>query len=577
MKRNPVLARRRGPSLSLRAGFAGFAAIVAGTMVAGAATVYRDDFESAALNSFWSRWESSGSITFPATTRAHSGGQSVRLNSTSTSSNKNIELFHNFNAPVYGRASVWVYDSGADEFSANYLGFFFRNHQAGTAAGIFTQDYDLGLSNGGGYYYGAPGNESVLTAIDRTKSWHQFTIVAASDVLRLEVDGTTIYQGPGGSKFDQVTMEIHGPNWRPAWSVEFDDFEWAELPDCGPLQFADDFEGSTLGSFWSRSENSGFITFPAATRAHSGRQSVQLSSTVTAGNKNIELTHSFGGTIYGRASVWVYDSGADELSANYLGFFFRNRQAQTAAGLFTQDYDLGPGNGGHYYFGAPGNPSVNTAIDRTKAWHQLTLVSTPDALRLEVDSTPVYSASSGMPFDSVVLEIHGPNWRPAWSVQFDDFEFAELAAPIVCTQPASLTVSPGAEATFSILAGGSGALTYQWRLNGANLPGETNQVLHLNSVGNPHAGQYSVRVANALGTTDSLPATLTVFGMEMLPGITIAGPLNAKYRIDYAENLAANPPWTELTSVTLTSSPQRFVDWTATGKTRRFYRATAIP
>jgi hypothetical protein len=41
-----------------------------------------------------------------------------------------------------------------------------------------------------------------------------------------------------------------------------------------------------------------------------------------------------------------------------------------------------------------------------------------------------------------------------------------LAAPSIGTQPQNTTVSPGAPATFSVVASGGSPLTYQWQRNG---------------------------------------------------------------------------------------------------------------
>jgi len=49
----------------------------------------------------------------------------------------------------------------------------------------------------------------------------------------------------------------------------------------------------------------------------------------------------------------------------------------------------------------------------------------------------------------------------------------DFVAPSVTTQPANATVTAGATATFSIVAGANPAPTYQWKKNGTNIPGAT--------------------------------------------------------------------------------------------------------
>ena len=85
-----------------------------------------------------------------------------------------------------------------------------------------------------------------------------------------------------------------------------------------------------------------------------------------------------------------------------------------------------------------------------------------------------------------------------------------LGPPQITAQPQSLTVTNGATATFSVAASGAPPLLYQWRVNGNDLTGETNATLIIPGTQPASAGSYSVRVSNAVGAQDSLPATLTV-------------------------------------------------------------------
>ncbi len=83
-------------------------------------------------------------------------------------------------------------------------------------------------------------------------------------------------------------------------------------------------------------------------------------------------------------------------------------------------------------------------------------------------------------------------------------------APAIASQPRSITVDAGAQAAFSVVAGGSPPLFYQWRKGGAPLLGQTNAVLILNNVSNTDAGVYSVVVSNAINSVTSSNATLAV-------------------------------------------------------------------
>jgi hypothetical protein len=88
----------------------------------------------------------------------------------------------------------------------------------------------------------------------------------------------------------------------------------------------------------------------------------------------------------------------------------------------------------------------------------------------------------------------------------------ELApvAPTITTQPQNQSVSVGADVTFTVVAGGTAPLSYQWRFNGANLAGATSTTLTLTAVTTNQAGDYTCFVANSVGSVTSAGATLTV-------------------------------------------------------------------
>jgi len=87
---------------------------------------------------------------------------------------------------------------------------------------------------------------------------------------------------------------------------------------------------------------------------------------------------------------------------------------------------------------------------------------------------------------------------------------------IFVSQPGSRTNDPGTTATFSVLAGSSAPLSYQWRKDGAPLvdggkiAGSGTALLTLTNVLGADAGGYSVVVSNGFGSLTSAVATLVV-------------------------------------------------------------------
>ncbi len=87
------------------------------------------------------------------------------------------------------------------------------------------------------------------------------------------------------------------------------------------------------------------------------------------------------------------------------------------------------------------------------------------------------------------------------------------SAPYVATQPASQSAIVGTNITFSIVAGGTGPLGYQWQFNGTNIPGATASSYTKSNVQTTDAGSYQVVVANSYGSVTSSVAAIT-FGSQ---------------------------------------------------------------
>jgi hypothetical protein len=95
--------------------------------------------------------------------------------------------------------------------------------------------------------------------------------------------------------------------------------------------------------------------------------------------------------------------------------------------------------------------------------------------------------------------------------------------PQISSQPASVTISAGQNATFGATATGTGPLTYQWQelavgstswaavSDGGGLSGTLTPTLTVSGAGAAMSGdEFRVVVTNAMGSTTSAPATLYV-------------------------------------------------------------------
>lgn len=98
---------------------------------------------------------------------------------------------------------------------------------------------------------------------------------------------------------------------------------------------------------------------------------------------------------------------------------------------------------------------------------------------------------------------------------------AQPVAPGITNQPQSQSVVAGQNVTFSVTAGGTAPLGYQWYFNtNTALAGATNSLLTLNNVQTNNSGGYSVIVTNIAGSVSSAVALLTVSNLLAAPTIS---------------------------------------------------------
>jgi hypothetical protein len=83
-------------------------------------------------------------------------------------------------------------------------------------------------------------------------------------------------------------------------------------------------------------------------------------------------------------------------------------------------------------------------------------------------------------------------------------------APGITNQPQNQTVAAGSSATFTVTAGGSLPLSYQWQKATDDIPGATNSSYTISSAHLGDGGVYSVKVWNPYGFILSSNALLTV-------------------------------------------------------------------
>jgi hypothetical protein len=157
-------------------------------------------------------------------------------------------------------------------------------------------------------------------------------------------------------------------------------------------------------------------------------------------------------------------------------------------------------------------------------------------------------------------------------------------APTLSAQPQNVVAAVGGTASFGVGASGTAPLTYQWRLNGTNLPGATGSAYVITNVQRFNAGGYAASVTNIAGGVFSSNATLTVTpvtpvhidSFSLLPGGTlkVTGTGDpGQFIVQGSSNLF---DWSDLGTVTSDGNTFLFTD-SVTNATRRFYRAKLYP
>ena len=159
------------------------------------------------------------------------------------------------------------------------------------------------------------------------------------------------------------------------------------------------------------------------------------------------------------------------------------------------------------------------------------------------------------------------------------FAVLVLDPPVITNQPVSRIVNAGTNVSFSVVAGPTNLLAYQWYFLNAPVAAATNATLNLTNVQAANAGGYFAIVTNVAGSATSQVATLSLNGPPILSEpeylsngwmrFKISGVPNRSYFVDISSNL---PNWNLLTNLLYTNGLMPFTDTTAPGVTNRFYR-----
>ena len=126
-------------------------------------------------------------------------------------------------------------------------------------------------------------------------------------------------------------------------------------------------------------------------------------------------------------------------------------------------------------------------------------------------SDTLYNSSFNVTSDTVVKAMCTKNNYEDSETAVSVFLITEPpTAPSITTQPINQNASTCGTTAFTVVANGSGPLTYTWFKDGNIIGGANEPTLELTAVSNADAGNYYVIVENSEGSVQSNTATLSV-------------------------------------------------------------------
>jgi hypothetical protein len=211
--------------------------------------------------------------------------------------------------------------------------------------------------------------------------------------------------------------------------------------------FTDNFDGSTINSFWTIVDlaGNGSVNLDTAF-AHSGTQSVQVNNTDSSGGQEA-LSHSFQFPLYGTVSVWVYYSNITDTGYKQLDIFEGSESSGSDYLLYIDWGDL------QTYLRDSSGVTTLLVPAQSTGWHKWKFSSASDGVTVRIDDRTIFTQPVGFAFQTVNLQ----QCCLAGTAFFDDFSFALTDSSLVLnasseTPPPSILFNDGTPSTITLTA-----------------------------------------------------------------------------------------------------------------------------
>lgn len=321
-------------------------------------------------------------------------------------------------------------------------------------------------------------DEGILYAYkpDGTERWHTSVPGVSYSSPAIASDGT-IYIGSDDHNLYAILPTSGGVKWKLDTGGEV--FSSPAIAADGTI-----YVGNQANKMWAINPNGTQKWTFSAGDSISSSPAIDVGGTIYFGSydKKVYAVSPLG------AQVWVYTT-KDQIRASspaiasdgtvYIGSYDGTLYALTSTGTLKQAYPTG-----HAIRSSPlivqGNLIFGSGDENA-------YFAFPGGLTLADSAWPMFRQNTGRTGHKI------PN-----------------TAPVINTQPTSVTVAIGGSTTLSVNADGLDTLSFQWYLNSAPISGATQSSYTITNASVGAAGNYTVVITNALGSVTSSVAAVAV-------------------------------------------------------------------